>query len=384
MQRAAAVLKRGVTGLGGPGKSAAAVRGQGCGLTGTGQRHIFARSAVLSKDDESKHFSIPAQQKDSEEKKAAASGKNDLLNIIGSMKVEVSTKRKFQALRTQRLKDQAKVQPESMASATSMFQKATEDIKSQCKETLNPDLVAAASAVASSMPYNKRQIESELLKQLRKHESETEAQKNGDVTNIGDIIAKMKIGKRPAARAGSRSTNQICFDEDGQGYVPDRGVTNEFNAMRKRKGLYTGKKLNIFPIHPSESEDVPETVPLLSLWDTELASQIAAITEQVPRNGFEEMICWTKEGKLRQFPVDNEAGLEAEEGVEFHEHIFLEKHLNGFPEQGPIRHFMELVVNGLSKNPYLTVQQKIEHIDWFRQYFHEKEDILKESEVYIN
>ncbi|XP_067889538.1 28S ribosomal protein S31, mitochondrial isoform X2 [Heterodontus francisci] len=355
-----------------------------CTLTGTGQRHIFTGSAVLNKDDESKHFATPAQQKDSEEMKIASPGKSDLLNLISGMKVEVSTKKMFQALRTQRLKDQAKVQPESMESATSMFQKATEKIKSQCKEALNPDLVAAASAVASSMPSNKRQIESELLKQLRKHESEIEAQKSGAVSNIGNIIADMKIGKRPGARAGSRSANQIRFDEDGQGYVPDRGVTSEFNAMRKRKGLFTGKRLNIFPVCTGESETLPETVSLPSLWDGELANKIAAVTEQLPRNGFEEMIQWTKEGKLRQFPVNSEAGLQAEEGVEFHEHIFLEKHLNGFPEQGPIRHFMELVINGLSKNPYLTVQQKIEHIDWFRQYFHEKEDILKESEVYVN
>ncbi|XP_038674122.1 28S ribosomal protein S31, mitochondrial isoform X2 [Scyliorhinus canicula] len=378
MQRAlvAVLLKGRVTGPCRPEKV--------CRLTKKGQRHIFTGSAVLCKEDESKHFAPPEQQKDSEEKKAAASGKNDLLNLIGGMKVEVSTKKKFKAMRTQRLKDQSKVQPENIESASSMFQKATEDIKSQCKEILNPDLVAAASAVASSMPYNKRQIESELLKQLRKHELETEAQKNGDASSIGDIIADMKVGKRPGARAGSRSANQIRFDEDGQGYVRDRGATSEFNAMRKRKGLFIGKKLNIFPVRTGESDDVPETVSLPSLWDIELANHIAAVTEQLPRNGFEQMIRWTKEGKLRQFPVNNEAGLEVEEGVEFHEHIFIEKHLNGFPEQGPIRHFMELVVNGLSKNPYLTVQQKIEHIDWFRQYFHEKEDILKENEVYIS
>uniref|UniRef100_UPI00398F6238 small ribosomal subunit protein mS31 isoform X1 n=1 Tax=Pristiophorus japonicus TaxID=55135 RepID=UPI00398F6238 len=392
MQRAAAAaLKRGVTGVGvrGPGRpgKATATRRQNCGLcalTGTSQRHIFTGSAVLKKDEELKHIVAPAQQKDADNKEAASPGKNDLLNLIGGMKVEVSTMKRFQALRMQRPKDQANVQPENMESATSMFQKATEDIKSQCKKALNPDLVAAASAVASSMPHNKKQIESELLRQLRKHEAETEAQKNGDGSNIGNIIANMKIGKRPGVRVGSRPANQIRFDEDGQGYVPDRGVTSEFNAMRKRRGLFTGKRLNIFPAHTDESETVPETVSLPSLWDTELANQIATATEQLPRNGFEEMIQWTKEGKLRQFPVNNEAGLEGEEGVEFHEHIFLEKHLHGFPEQGPIRHFIELVINGLCKNPYLTVQQKIEHIDWFRQYFHEKEDILKESEVYIN
>lgn len=77
-------------------------------------------------------------------------------------------------------------------------------------------------------------------------------------------------------------------------------------------------------------------------------------------------------------------GLEEEAKVPFHEHIFLEKHLEeGFPREGPVRHFMELVVTGLSRNPYLTVQQKKEHISWFRDYFHQKEEVLKEADVYL-
>ncbi|XP_062910450.1 28S ribosomal protein S31, mitochondrial [Mobula hypostoma] len=375
MQRAAvSVLKRG------------AARRQGCGLcllTGTGQRPIFTGSAGLRNDNEIQRGTAPEPQENAEKKEAAPQARDDLLNLIGGMKVEISTKRKLRALRTDQVKDKTKAEPETMESTTSMFQHATEEIKNQSNKTLSPDLVAAASAVASSMPHNKKQIESELLQQLRKHESETEAQKNGDVSNIGNIIANMKVGKRPGARAGFRSANQIHFDEDGQGYVPPRGVTSEFNALKKRKGIYTGKRLNIFPAH-TESENVPETVARLSLWDIELANEIATLSEQLPRNGFEEMIQWTKEGKLWQFPINNEAGLEEEESVEFHEHIYLEKHLHGFSQEGPIRHFMELVVNGLSKNPYLTVQQKIEHIDWFRQYFQGKQDILNESEMYIN
>lgn len=78
-------------------------------------------------------------------------------------------------------------------------------------------------------------------------------------------------------------------------------------------------------------------------------------------------------------------GLEEEASVSFYEHVFLTKHLEeGFPRQGPVRHFMELVVAGLSKNPYLTVQQKKDHIFWFRDYFHQKEGILKEADVYLN
>ena len=40
---------------------------------------------------------------------------------------------------------------------------------------------------------------------------------------------------------------------------------------------------------------------------------------------------------------------------------------------------MELVCVGLSKNPYLTVEQKHEHIEWFKKYFIEREAIIKEA-----
>lgn len=40
----------------------------------------------------------------------------------------------------------------------------------------------------------------------------------------------------------------------------------------------------------------------------DFANQLSLSTNQMPRNGFEEMIQWTKEGKLWQYPVNNEAG----------------------------------------------------------------------------
>lgn len=55
-------------------------------------------------------------------------------------------------------------------------------------EKLDPELVAAASAAASTLP-NSSQAESQLLKQLRQHEAVTEAQKKGDVTkDLGYVL----------------------------------------------------------------------------------------------------------------------------------------------------------------------------------------------------
>jgi hypothetical protein len=49
-----------------------------------------------------------------------------------------------------------------------------------------------------------------------------------------------------------------------------------------------------------------ETSP--SLWEIEFAKQLATVNKQPFQNGFEEMIQWTKEGKLWEFPINNEAG----------------------------------------------------------------------------
>ncbi|XP_018411954.1 PREDICTED: 28S ribosomal protein S31, mitochondrial [Nanorana parkeri] len=202
------------------------------------------------------------------------------------------------------------------------------------EKEVSPEMEAAVSAVASTFQNKKNQVESELLRQLRLHKQMAETQRKEGM-NISSLR------------------------------------------------LFTGKRLRMFPAPPvSEQTTITESSP--TLWDIELAKAIAAACEHPPRNGFEEMIQWTNEGKLWTFPINNEAGFVEEQSVEFHEHIFLDKYLEDFPKQGPIRHFIELVVCGLSKNPYFTVQQKKEHIDWFRDYFNQKEDILRECEVYLN
>lgn len=62
----------------------------------------------------------------------------------------------------------------------------------------------------------------------------------------------------------------------------------------------------------------------------------------------------------------------------FEQHVFLDELLDSWcPRDGPVRIFMELVCIGLSKNPYLTVAQKHEHIDWYKAYFEEKKEILQ-------
>ncbi|KAH9503662.1 28S ribosomal protein S31, mitochondrial [Bulinus truncatus] len=60
----------------------------------------------------------------------------------------------------------------------------------------------------------------------------------------------------------------------------------------------------------------------------------------------------------------------------FQDHVFFDQYLTKFPEKGPIRKFMELVTLGLSMNPYITVPEKHEHIQWFAEYFGQKQEVL--------
>ncbi|XP_010783271.1 small ribosomal subunit protein mS31 [Notothenia coriiceps] len=312
---------------------------------------------------------------------AAKNGKDSLLDILGGMRVSVTSKRKLKNLEAWQSKDST-TKPAAMESTISMFQKATEEASAQ-SETLDPQLVAAASAAASTLP-DSSQAASELLRQLRQQQTVTEAQKKGDMSILGDIITDMKVEKIPNRRQSNRPANQIQFDDDGPGYTHVKGIDTELYSSRNKKVYISRQRLNIFPCTTDE-DGVESAVVRPTLWDIVLANDLSLCTEQTHRNGLEEMIQWTKEGRMWQYPINNEAGLEEEASVPFHEHIFLEEHLQeGFPRQGPVRHFMELVVAGLSKNPYLTVQQKRDHISWFRDYFHQKEDVLKEAEVYLN
>ncbi|XP_017891694.1 uncharacterized protein LOC108631951 [Ceratina calcarata] len=129
-------------------------------------------------------------------------------------------------------------------------------------------------------------------------------------------------------------------------------------------------------IFVSEFKENPDT-PALTVWNMCEQRELESMVKFYPRNALQEMINWTNEGKLWRFPIDNEQGMETEQRVHFSKHVFLERHLSPWcPTKGPIRHFMELVCCGLSKNPYLTITEKRNHIMWYKDYFNDKQDLL--------
>ncbi|XP_070182670.1 small ribosomal subunit protein mS31-like [Littorina saxatilis] len=253
-------------------------------------------------------------------------------------------------------------------------------------------LKEAAERVARSVPDHGSTVQSDLLKQLQSVAKLSKDQANGTPSSgaasskVSNLLSGMQIQKpSPKTRADDGDFMQ------GRQRGTDRPPRGQFVARRppqqlhrEKVKLFEGAALNIFTTtDTAQSSDVQETKTVerrgVSLWEKVEQEQLDMFRHVPPTNAFEEMIQWTKEGKLWQFPINNEQGLDKESKCGFHQHVFLEDQIQDFPHRGPIRHFMELVLVGLSKNPYLTVPQKHEHIDWFRQYFIEKQDILEEA-----
>ncbi|XP_068187727.1 small ribosomal subunit protein mS31 [Antennarius striatus] len=299
-------------------------------------------------------------------------GKENLHDLLRSLKVDITTKATDRLLkRNESLKSTFGLKPEAVESSTSMSQQSTKGPSTESLSTvflsegLNPELLAAASAAAATLP-NQSQVEIDLIKQLRQQET----QKKGDI-DVRSIISGMKV------RQNSKQTRPHD-DDSTRGSTSMRGsFAASLEGTWKRRTMLSNKRLQIFS--PRSEEGIVSTVARPTLWDLEFAEELSLSVNHMPSNKLEEMIQWTKEGKLWEYPINNEAGLDEEASVSFNEHVFLEKHLEeGFPLQGPVRHFMELVVAGLSKNPYLTVQNKKEHISWYRDYFQQKKETLEE------
>lgn len=119
----------------------------------------------------------------------------------------------------------------------------------------------------------------------------------------------------------------------------------------------------------------------LKTWDKLAERELYDMAHSFPWNGFQEMIQLTEDGKLWPYPIDNELGLDEEKKVPFEDHIFLDQHLKGFSDDERIQSFMQLVIMGLSKNPYITVERKVRVIDFYKNYFDSKRELYKQSGV---
>ncbi|XP_032171053.1 28S ribosomal protein S31, mitochondrial-like isoform X9 [Mustela erminea] len=173
-------------------------------------------------------------------------------------------------------------------------------------KSVTPELEAAASAVADFLRFDKQTTKSELLRQLQQHEEVSKAQKDGERTkvSVSNVIPDMKVAKSATGRVSTRPVHQIHFNEGTDSFM---GQKTDDLKKSLRKNMLKRKRLNIFDLK-AVTEEAPETETAPSPWDVEFAKQLAMVNEQPLQNGFAEMIQWTKEGKLWEFPIDNEAG----------------------------------------------------------------------------
>ncbi|XP_019628675.1 PREDICTED: 28S ribosomal protein S31, mitochondrial-like [Branchiostoma belcheri] len=295
--------------------------------------------------------------------------------------------------------------PRCLHTAACLLKKSGDRPSDRSTAEVDPELAAAAKAVAERLGGEK--VESDLLQQLRRHEVTTSAGKASaaDNSSLGDLISGLRVERGPGQKNRAEERTAPLPGPRGGGagrrdqqlsvlsFVSRPEIKNfhqEFQQRKQtqprseqvgrtspstRRSLFEGKRLGVFKPEEVKNWQVEGS----TLWCEEQTAELQTQVDLPPRNGFEEMIKWTKEGKMWTFPIQNDQGLEDEATVGFHEHVFLDDLLEDFPQKGPIRHFMELVITGLSKNPYLTLQQKREHVDWFRKYFQETEPILRAS-----
>ncbi|XP_066157102.1 small ribosomal subunit protein mS31 [Euwallacea fornicatus] len=254
-------------------------------------------------------------------------------------------------------------------------------------ESVEKQVVNAVKGVAECLPGDKKQTESELLMKLLNPVQQTSEKQ----ASLSEILKGMKIEREEKPQQSKaeyvrnvlkRFENPVTNLErhDGQRKPKRPSVIMPKPIQPEPMELFCGESLGIF----TNSEELKES-PQLATWQKLYEKELKLAVTHPPANYFQEMILWTEQGKFWQFPINNEFGLEEESKVYFTEHVFLEEHLEPWcPPKGPIRHFMELVCVGLSKNSYLTVQAKKEHIEWFRNYFEDKKGLLQEVGALID
>lgn len=264
------------------------------------------------------------------------------------------------------------------------------------------DIFTAAKRVASMLGEdNKQQTESELLaKLLGGKQSKQPATAGGDAekssttpesdVSLSDLIVGMKIDRRQNQKESAPTRSEYvrrsiaAKGSQRQQYRKDgsSGGGKDKRPAQRQPATYTGS-VNLFGGEPlgifTDPAQLKESSDLLPTWSYLQEQSLKLQVSHPPNNYFDKLALWTEQGKVWRFPIDNEQDWSAEKDVDFSEHIFLEQHLEGWcPNRGPIRHFMELVCVGLSKNPYLTAQEKKDHILWYRDYFETKKDVLKD------
>ncbi|KAK9877189.1 hypothetical protein WA026_016937 [Henosepilachna vigintioctopunctata] len=355
-----------------------ALRTQLNAINKTNNWPALSRWYSTSKDDDDLKIEKSSTKKDNVTQKDKKSGK--VLNKLNSLLLEMGTS-KESPINLKLSKPVPKRGKEK--SENSKAEKIEEVLNEQ--ETA----VKAAKEVAEELGGDTKKTESELIQKfLNPSVEDTSA----TLLSLSEIFKGMKIDTSQSPveqQSRSMQVKQILElnRQKQENSYTKRPKTRRQNISRTQElkldniDLFGSEPLGIFK---TDSHEWTEGVKN-EKWDLLLEKEMKLAVTHPPSNYFQEMIQWTEQGKLWKFPIDNEQGLEKERDVSFADHIFLEQHLEPWcPPRGPIRHFMELVCVGLSKNSYLTVEAKKEHIEWYRNYFEDKRKLLEEVGASLN
>ncbi|XP_058804302.1 small ribosomal subunit protein mS31 [Phymastichus coffea] len=249
----------------------------------------------------------------------------------------------------------------------------------------------AAKDIAESLGGDKQKTELELLtKALNLNQESLDILKEEGSMDLSGLLSKMKVDTTsPNKRIEKNSKNFKMAKNKFKQFSIGESVLYKKSITKPKSHAQSGKNELNTPVQPMGilNEICTDNKDELQLptWNTLEKREIRLAELTVPQNVFQELIQWTNEGKIWHFPIDNEQGMEVETNVHFSEHVFMERHLKDWcPKKGPIRHFMELVCTGLSKNAYMTVEEKVGHITWYKNYFEDKKELLHELGVLDN
>jgi len=265
---------------------------------------------------------------------------------------------------------------------------------SSSEEELSESLVVATKNVAKSKSRKikdgdtrekvKNEVETALTRKLKSIGSETKdarqkSEVKGDAVNA-DILSSLKVFKTPEESEDKKTPGLKPLSDEQQAFLRERN--RKRSEARNKQMAQEYEPINLFEaekplgiFQASQSEDT--TCETLKTWQAISNREMGILTTQSPRNLIEDMASMTEKGILWHFPINNEQGIDEDQMDSFIEHVFLERHVESWcPQSGPLRDFMEAVCTTLSKNAFMTVEKKVEYIDWFRDYFdqpHQKE-----------
>uniref|UniRef100_A0A146M7M0 Small ribosomal subunit protein mS31 n=1 Tax=Lygus hesperus TaxID=30085 RepID=A0A146M7M0_LYGHE len=303
----------------------------------------------------------------------------------GSDDKKGKAKAKLNSLLQTIINDESLVKEETKSSVTAprpMFRE--KKAKERSERNLGEKIVTASAEVAQTIEGDRERNQAELLKKVveRDEQMKKSILKAARNSTLSLLLAELNVDKdqqpsrpstRPAMRESGGSFSRADLMRSKSGYQMPRRKSGEA-AHSESVDLYQGRPLGIFNPNTEYAEG-----PKIPAWDQCTARELKLTFTHPPRNIWEQMIVWTEKGMLWKFPIDNEQGLDHEQEVSFVDHVFLDVHLEDWcPKRGPIRHFMDLVCVGLSRNHWLSAEEKKDHMMWYKEYFLSKQQLIKE------